>query len=159
VFVANDAFAAVIDKDGRVLTDADFADPSSVPTIVADYIVDNNYYRGIYHDKDDSWEIVCDSDSLHPKSWVVRAGDAQYDFCERTVACFHHKLLSGPCPDTLRNRLVALINDLRSAGGMISFNHKPIVTCRHPNRKMTARWTGDDCKVASVILTSRYFNA
>jgi hypothetical protein len=108
-----DAYVATIDTYGNV-TQGELSDPSVVTTIVVDFEVvtmivptegdpreEGTLYRGIYHQEEDIWEI-------HNSGNLARfaaQGTVEYERAERTVIAFCHKLLHGPCPKWMEERL------------------------------------------------------
>lgn len=168
-FIPEDAFAASFDKDGSVTTE--LANPAAIPTIVADFTVDNENFKAVYHDSRDVWEVFGDGDK-----WIVaHPGHEFYGYAEQTVAAFKDKLLSGPCPDALRKRLTDamakeiqaeidadIIRDLQIASGMQpptifipQFSAIPTTP-----RKLKARWTKETQEefYPTIPIKSRLFN-
>lgn len=106
---ALDAFVAAIDPDGRVHTGC-MADPITIPTVVAIFILDGLRFEAIYHDVQDVWEVFGEE---RGKDWntrdqeyaVSRPKEAFYNCAFRTVGAFRDKLLDGPGQDYASKRL------------------------------------------------------
>ena len=174
----DDAYVAGFDDKGNVLIDADLANPAIVPTAVAEYYLDDELCRGVYHDDTDTWEIFQDKTFFT----AAKAGSSHYRYCEETVAKFRNKLLAGPCPDSLSRRLSEtmakeinaeinrdVINSLLIASGQqphqppqpqIVLNVNPTV---EQTRKLKAIWTLDKpedmgLRTPTLVVISALFN-
>lgn len=121
-FKADDAYAAAILDDGRVVT-CDLSDPALTPTIVAEFTLQGEGYLAFWHDDLNRWEIS------GPEKFyrVVDASDPFWDFCEQTVDAFRDQLLRDNAGSNRLSRKLArsiqeeidadIIRDLQIASG------------------------------------------
>lgn len=74
------AFLGTLGPTGNIDGTGDrFSDPTTQTVIVAEFAVGDKYYRGIYHDDLDAWEMQTDSGTLlggaHPETECYEACD------------------------------------------------------------------------------------
>jgi len=145
IFIPEDAFAASFDENGNVRVE--FANPTAIPTVVAEFIVNDEYFKAVYHDLYDIWEIFGNCDK-----WIVADHSHKfYEYAERTVGKCKDKLLSGPCPRSIQNRLTNLmVKEM-----LIEIDTDILTQFSAVPRKLKPRWTIDD---SSLIVKSRLFN-
>lgn len=121
-FKADDAYAAAILDDGRVVT-CDLSDPALTPTIVAEFTLQGEGYIAFWHDDLNRWEIT------GPEKFYRVADDSDpfWGFCEQTVDAFRDQLLRDNAGSNRLSRKLArdmqeeidreIIRDLMIASG------------------------------------------
>lgn len=172
MFSPIDAYAASFRSDGAVVSE--LADPTLVPTVVVNFVLVQDgvgdRFDAVYHENQDLWEVF----DHYKRVTVARPGHQLYELANQTVDAHRSKLLSGPCPKSLHDRLTQklademreeidrdIISDLRRNVPGHSEPEFELTLSPPPgaNRKLTPKWSldKDELKGPEVILYSTIF--